>query len=239
MLVLVLMGTLHSVHSSDEAECERRVDEAAWRQLLPFLPDTSVAAAAVCVVETAEGNYTGQLRGGLRHGWGEMRWRNGTLYGDTDQFYYSRGDRYLGQWEAGRQHGLGTLFSQTGVYVGAWRDGLQSGNGSAIYNNGNRYEGEFSRGFKHGHGVFSVANGDRYSGQFRRGRRHGEGIELFHTGERYVGGYEADQRQGRGTAYYATGQVKYTGEEEVTRDVSKESLQLSCFRRVGPRQPPR
>ena len=238
MLVLVLV-TLHSVHSSVEAECERRVDEATWRQLLPFLPDTSVAAAAVCVLETAEGNYTGQLRGGLRHGWGEMRWSNGTLYGDTDQFYYSRGDRYLGQWEAGRQHGLGTLFSQTGVYVGAWRDGLQSGNGSAIYNNGNRYEGEFSRGFKHGHGVFSVANGDRYSGQFRRGRRHGEGIELFHTGERYVGGYEADQRQGRGTAYYATGQVKYTGEEEVIRDVSKESLQLPCFRPVGPRQPPR
>ena len=54
-----------------------------------------------------------------------FRWRNGTLYGPEKQFYYSQGDRYLGEWRAGRQEGIGTLHSQTGVYVGQWRQGLQ------------------------------------------------------------------------------------------------------------------
>ena len=54
-----------------------------------------------------------------------FRWTNGTLYGPENQFYYSEGDRYLGEWRGGIQEGLGTLHSQTGVYVGQWRGGLQ------------------------------------------------------------------------------------------------------------------
>ena len=54
-----------------------------------------------------------------------FRWRNGTLYGPEKQFYYSQGDRYLGEWVAGAQQGLGTLYTQTGAYVGQWQGGLQ------------------------------------------------------------------------------------------------------------------
>ena len=36
-----------------------------------------------------------------------------------------------------------TNFSRTGVYVGNWKDGLQDGNGTAMYNNGNKYTGQF------------------------------------------------------------------------------------------------
>ena len=32
-------------------------------------------------------------------------------------------------------------FPQTGVYVGDWVGGMQEGNGTALYNNGNKYRG--------------------------------------------------------------------------------------------------
>ena len=71
--------------------------------------------------------------------------------------------------------GLGILYSRTGTYVGEWIGGLQQGNGTAHYNNGNLYKGEFWKGLKHGNGVFEVpSKGDIYEGQFRYGLRHGE-----------------------------------------------------------------
>lgn len=40
-----------------------------------------------------------------RNGWGQMLWRNGTTYGPNDIFYYSDGDKYIGQWKNNLQHG--------------------------------------------------------------------------------------------------------------------------------------
>ena len=54
-----------------------------------------------------------------------FRWRNGTVYGSESQFFYSHGDRYLGEWVQGVQEGIGTLYTQTGAYVGQWQGGLQ------------------------------------------------------------------------------------------------------------------
>ena len=70
---------------------------------------------------------------------------------------------------------MGSLHSKTGVYVGEWVNGLQHGNGTAYYSNGNSYKGEFRKGLKHGNGVFEVpSKGDVYTGQFRNGMRHGK-----------------------------------------------------------------
>ena len=52
--------------------------------------------------------------------------------------------------------GIGTLYSQTGVYFGQWSGGIQSGFGKSFFNNGNKYEGEYKDGFKHGRGTFTV-----------------------------------------------------------------------------------
>ena len=43
---------------------------------------------------------------------------------------------------------MGTFYSQTGVYVGEWVGGLQEGQATALYNNGNKYTGQFKAGFK-------------------------------------------------------------------------------------------
>jgi hypothetical protein len=52
--------------------------------------------------------------------------------------------------------GIGTLYSQTGVYVGHWSGGLQNGRGKSFFNNGNSYEGDYKDGFKDGKGTFKV-----------------------------------------------------------------------------------
>ena len=41
----------------------------------------------------------------IRHGWGKMSWKNGTLYGSNLQFVYSDHDEYIGQWLDNIQHG--------------------------------------------------------------------------------------------------------------------------------------
>ena len=74
--------------------------------------------------------------------------------------------------------GIGSFESQTGIYIGEWKRGLQNGNGTAIYNNGNRYIGQFKDGFKSGYGKFqvNVPVGDVYEGEFRNGLRNGQVI---------------------------------------------------------------
>ena len=41
----------------------------------------------------------------MRHGWGKMTWKNGTLYGSELQFVYSDQDEYIGQWINNNQYG--------------------------------------------------------------------------------------------------------------------------------------
>ena len=116
-------------------------------------------------------------------------------------------------WSKNHWSGIGTFESRTGIYIGAWKDGLQDGNGTVIYNNGNKYEGEFRQGFKNGYGKFSVTTvGDVYTGYFQNGMRYGQGIETYgSTGETYVGQFVNDTRWGLGTAYYQDGSPKYIG----------------------------
>ena len=115
--------TITTTTTTTSSSCLPVTDER-WRELAGLLEGLA-SRESVCTEAGEEGNYTGQLEGGLREGWGEMRWSNGTLYGPDNIFYYSRGDRYLGQWHRGEQRGVGTLLTQTGIYVGHWEGGLQ------------------------------------------------------------------------------------------------------------------
>jgi hypothetical protein len=77
-----------------------------FREVFPFLNDSAVPDHLIRFVEHPAGNYTGQMSGdGLREGWGEILWSNGTLYGPNNIFYYSAGDKYFGQWMNDVQEG--------------------------------------------------------------------------------------------------------------------------------------
>ena len=74
-----------------------------FQSIFPFL----ALKHEVFSVHGDKGDYIGELNcpSGLRQGWGEMKWSNGTLYGSNNIFFYSSGDRYYGQWESDLQEG--------------------------------------------------------------------------------------------------------------------------------------
>ena len=78
-----------------------------FRDVFPFVKDHIVPDDEIKYLSTSRGNYTGQLNEfSQKHGWGEMLWANGTLYGPADIFYYTLGDKYLGQWQKDLQEGI-------------------------------------------------------------------------------------------------------------------------------------
>ena len=58
--------------------CPKSVSHEAWQELVPFLQGEDVVQEGLCHLSTDAGNYTGQAEEGLAHGWGEMKWNNGT-----------------------------------------------------------------------------------------------------------------------------------------------------------------
>ena len=70
-------------------------------------PANQLKKPRVFAIILPSGNYTGELdERGLRDGWGEMYFKNGSLYGPGGIFIYGEGDRYVGQWQNDTQHGM-------------------------------------------------------------------------------------------------------------------------------------
>jgi type 1 fimbria pilin len=132
-------------------------------------------------------------------------------------YTWANGDKYVGEFREGKQHGQGTYTYVSGnKYVGEHRDGKAHGQGTATYANGDKYVGEHRDGKAHGQGTYTAANGDKYVGGFREGNKHGEGIYYFladnqFKGDRYIGGFRDDKRNGQGTYTFTNG-IKYVGE---------------------------
>lgn len=97
--------------------------------------------------------YRGDLKDGLPHGKGEMRWQNC--------------NQYRGDWVGGCVQGYGIMTWPSGKrYEGLWQDGWQEGLGIMFYPNGSIYEGEFHNGKREGHGILRQPNGGYYEGAF-------------------------------------------------------------------------
>lgn len=84
--------------------------------------------------------YKGGWKRGLRHGYGEL--------------IYKDGSSYKGSWQNGKKHGLGTLvYSSGNVYEGGWKHDRKSGKGVMLWNTRNeRYEGEWEDDLPNGYG---------------------------------------------------------------------------------------
>ena len=109
------------------------------------------------------------------------------------------------------ENSLPKLNPNEGKYTGEFKDGLRSGQGTLVLDNGDRYIGEFNNGFKNGRGTLLYANGDRYTGEFKDGLRNGQGTLALDNGDEYLGGFKDDMKNGQGTLMYINGD-KYTGE---------------------------
>lgn len=104
---------------------------------------------------SAEDEYKGSFRDGLRHGQGVLSFKNGPR------------QRFEGTWEAGEMK-EGTLLFQNGrIERGVWERGKLSGPGAHIqWEAGHEYtsfQGECQAGLMV-EGVLELANGDRFEG---------------------------------------------------------------------------
>jgi len=87
------------------------------------------------------------------------------------------GSKYIGEWEHGKKHGVGTCYYQDGSadnnnvkisrYAGQWKDDKRSGKGVQHYKDGSKYIGEWKEDKKHGKGVYYYKDGSKYIGEWQ------------------------------------------------------------------------
>ena len=121
-------------------------------------------------VKYIDGNYTGEIKNGMRDGRGIRIWNDG--------------ERYEGDWKFDKRDGKGIYILRTGEkYEGDFKNGEMDGKGIYCYKNGNRYEGDWKNGKINGKGVVYYNNGDREMGDFLNDRPIGKHAILHVNGE--------------------------------------------------------
>eukprot|EP00455_Lapot_gusevi_P045060 TRINITY_DN5725_c0_g4_i2.p1 TRINITY_DN5725_c0_g4~~TRINITY_DN5725_c0_g4_i2.p1 ORF type:complete len:452 (-),score=55.59 TRINITY_DN5725_c0_g4_i2:81-1436(-) len=147
--------------------------------------------------------YSGDWQDNKKHGFGTQVWPNG--------------NKYEGQWVAGRREGRGTFWIFDGAklkkqYHGCWVADLKEGLGVFYYDNNDRYEGAWLHGQRHGQGTLFFANGDVYVGNWLDDKRCGWGTLTKANGDQFEGEWLNDKREGQGTYFYRATSKVYDGE---------------------------
>jgi clan AA aspartic protease (TIGR02281 family) len=95
-------------------------------------------------------------------------------------------------------------------YVGAYKDGLRSGQGTYTWPDGRKYVGAFRDGLPNGRGIYTLPNGETFVGEFQDNRRT-KGTYSWPDGRQYVGPFRDDKPDGAGTYTWPDGK-KYVGD---------------------------
>ena len=102
---------------------------------------------------------------------------------------------------------IGTFtFASGDKYVGEWKDGKYSGQGTYTFGHSSEWAG------------------DKYVGEYKNGKRHGQGTFTFASGNKYVGEWKDDKYNGQGTFTYADGTIEsgiWEDDELLDVDVNK------------------
>lgn len=72
------------------------------------------------------------------------------------------------------------------------------GNGTYIFENGDKYNGSWKKGVMVGYGVYEFVNGDVYKGAWKGGLMHGRGTYRYNNGDKYIGAWKDGRMNGRG-----------------------------------------
>ena len=122
-------------------------------------------------------------------------------------FIYSQND---GQCIVGDcENGEGTIVYENGnKYEGYWEDGAQI-EGVYYWVDGDEYEGNFKDNMRHGVGTMNWSDGRQYSGDWKNNMMNGYGI-YFVSEDRYEGGFKDNLFNGQGTYFWSDGD-KYEG----------------------------
>jgi hypothetical protein len=130
--------------------------------------------------------YTGEFKENMRHGLGEYRLPDGSVY--------------HGMWSQGKMNGRGVLtWPDLSVYDGDFKDGERHGQGLLRTSDGFSYDGTWVQNAMEGRGIARYPNGQSFEGLFSNGRREGRGTMHFTNGAVYEGRFRDDAVDGQGT----------------------------------------
>lgn len=118
---------------------------------------------------------------------------------------------YYGGFNNGLRSGYGTQIWQDGsIYEGFYTDDYANGNGRLINSDGGCYIGDFISSKAHGNGEYFNQQGIYYKGEFKNNLKDGYGEEDYADGSHYTGTYAKGEKHGDGTFTWADGST-YSG----------------------------
>jgi hypothetical protein len=89
-----------------------------------------------------------------------------------------------GAYNANWMNCVGTVKLSSGVeYVGEWRDGQATGQGTFMWPDDRKYVGEFRDSRRNGYGAQTYPSGAKYLGEWRDGEPNGQGIQYGADGD--------------------------------------------------------
>lgn len=124
------------------------------------------------------------------------------------------------------------IYDNGDKYIGEFKDGKKTGQGTFTWANGDKYIGEYLNDKMHGQGTYTWISKmkvkkfnrlkkkkkiiprfkqNQYTGEFHDGRKSGQGTLTLANGDKYVGAFKYGKKNGKGTYIYNDGD-KYVGE---------------------------
>lgn len=117
----------------------------------------------------------------------------------TQSFTFFSNGKYVGDMSKELPHGNGSTVWEDGQrYVGQYVDGKRHGEGLYAWHDGSTYHGEWTQDKRTGKGVFRWPNGDVYAGFFIDGERTGYGILAYGDSSQYEGAFVKGKYHGEG-----------------------------------------
>jgi hypothetical protein len=213
---------------------------------LPFLSEFDTVAPVstdlsddVEVLALRRGLYIGNLRNGVPHGVGFVKYSAGgeDQESDSSSDEYESGF-YVGGWVEGKRHGYGiSSHNFHGVYEGDWEKGKEHGGGSELVHPGWVRVGDWKEGTEEGYMLATIPSGLRiyegmrkdcdlngvgthrniprepHTGMWKNKRKHGFGVTTYPDGSFYAGEWKRNCKHGEGT-FVKKGKWTYKGDWE-------------------------
>ncbi|MFN0203701.1 MAG: hypothetical protein ACKVTZ_19395 [Bacteroidia bacterium] len=164
--------------------------------------------------------YIGDFKNDNYDGYGILFYADGDRYegqflddalSGKGTMYYADGTKEVGTWENGKLVTAPQPASSSNPKIGCIRGDCKNGEGSFLFESGDKYEGEFKGELFEGKGVYHAANGTHYKGTFKEGKFYGYGILKDATGSDYQGDFKNGKFSGYGILTTSDG-ARFEGE---------------------------
>ena len=145
---------------------------------------------------------------------------------------------YIGEFQNEKENGQGTLVFDNGdKYVGGWSNGKKNDQGTYLFANGDQYIGSWMEDKKHGVGTYRYSSGAKYDGDWKYGMKYGEGVFIWPDGDKYFGGFYNGKRHGNGVFVWADNTIHsgyfYEGEISNGFQLNPDGTKLILFKKEG------